>query len=113
MTKFKTDISKQGKQFELVFTTDNKDYFEKVQSVARDCIDHKPITQFDRIKAMSVDEMAKFIEECDLGLESKICFEQCKKMTGDEYKCPYPEEERLSHCIDCVKQWLESEVQGE
>ena len=72
-----------------------------------------PITNFDRIKAMSVDEMAKLIEECDLGLESKICFEQCEKMTGDEYKCPYPEEERLSHCIDCVKQWLESEVQGE
>lgn len=70
-------------------------------------------TNFDRIKAMSVDEMAKLIEECDLGLESKICFEQCEKMTGDEYKCPYPEEERLSHCVDCVKQWLESEVQGE
>lgn len=113
MTGFKTDISKQGTKFELVFTTDNKDYFKKVQSVARDCIDHKPITQFDRIKAMSVEELARVIDKYDLGISSKICFEKCEKMTGDKYHCSYPEEERESKCIDCVKEWLESEVQGE
>ena len=61
MTEFKTDISENGKKFELVFQTDNKAYFEKMQATARECIDHKSVTQFDRIKAMSVEEMAEFI----------------------------------------------------
>lgn len=61
MTEFKTDISDNGEKFELVFQTDNKVYFEKMQAVARECIDNKPVTQFDRIKAMSIEEMAEFI----------------------------------------------------
>ena len=99
MTKFKTDISKQGKQFELVFTTDNKDYFEKVQSVARDCIDHKPITNFDRIKAMSVEELANFIPNWSYTKACK-CDEEIYVDCNNE-------------CWKCVKEWLESEVQGE
>lgn len=104
MTKFKTDISKQGKQFELVFTTDNKDYFEKVQSVARDCIDHKPITQFDRIKAMSVEEMAENI---------KNAIEDCEK------HCAFTKNGKCNSfgdgdvCAKGIELWLESEVQGE
>ena len=70
MTEFKTDISENGKKFELVFQTDNKAYFEKMQAMARECIDHKPVTQFDRIKAMSVEEMAEFIKLIALGLNS-------------------------------------------
>ena len=41
MTEFRTDISENGKKFELVFQTDNKAYFEKMQATARECIDHK------------------------------------------------------------------------
>ena len=70
MTEFKTDISENGKKFELVFQTDNKAYFEKMQSTARECVDHKPVTQFDCIKAMSVEEMADFIKSVALGLNS-------------------------------------------
>ena len=70
MTEFKTDISENGKKFELVFQTDNKAYFEKMQAMARECIDHKPVTQFDRIKAMSVEEMADFIKPIAFGLNS-------------------------------------------
>lgn len=64
MTEFRTDISENGKKFELVFQTDNKAYFEKMQATARECIDHKPVTQFDRIKAMSVEEMAQLLCNC-------------------------------------------------
>lgn len=42
MTEFKTDISENGKKFELIFQTDIKAYFEKMQAMARECIDHKP-----------------------------------------------------------------------
>lgn len=97
MTRFKTDISKQGKQFELVFTTDNKDYFKKVQSVAEECIDHKPITQFDRIKAMSVEQLAQLLNSCDFNYPP-----YCNDPDGSE-----------TFCLDCAKKWLESEVQGE
>ena len=70
MTEFRTDISENGKKFELVFQTDIKAYFEKMQATARECIDHKPVTQFDRIKAMTVEEMADFIKLVALGLNS-------------------------------------------
>lgn len=95
MTGFKTDISKQGTKFELVFYTDNKDYFEKVQSVASECIDHKPITQFDRIKAMSVEKLAEFLENTN---------SQCAIKVGGEL---------IVRHKDYIKIWLESEVQGE
>lgn len=86
MTEFRTDISENGKKFELVFQTDNKVYFEKIQAMARECIDHKPVTQFDRIKAMSVEEMTKNL--------TKLFYEVA----------------RYTNAKDYIKQYLESEV---
>lgn len=98
MTEFRTDISENGKKFELVFQTDNKAYFEKMQAMARECIDHKPVTQFDRIKAMSVEEMA----------ECSIPFFNCP------YDTPYVGcdmgKKFDDDCIKCTKAWLEQEV---
>lgn len=107
MTEFKTDVSKQGKQFELVFTTDNKEYFNKVQSVARDCIDHKPITQFDRIKNMSIKELAEF-------MAAQAMQQKCKHLIEENSHITATYIEYLKECLFreflC---WLESEVQGE
>ena len=96
MTEFRTDISENGKKFELVFQTDNKAYFEKMQAMARECIDHKPVTQFDRIKAMSVEEMAEFI--CGI---FDIQPDDSKFINGDLIPM-YDENE--------IRQWLEQEV---
>lgn len=96
MTEFKTDISENGKKFELVFQTDNKVYFEKMQATARECIDHKPATQFDRIKAMRVEEMAEFI--CGI---FDIQPDDSKFINGDLIPM-YDENE--------IRQWLEMEV---
>ena len=71
------------------------------------------MTNYDRIKAMSVEEMAKFIDTHNDDLGGKICFWYCEKTTGSKYKCPYNEEERDKRCIECVKQWLKSEVDTE
>lgn len=104
MTEFKTDISENGKKFELVFQTDNKAYFEKMQATARECIDHKPVTQFDRIKAMSIDELAMFISGIyDYEYESPVYneVESGKHICGD-FIPDYNE--------DNIKKWLESEV---
>lgn len=96
MTEFKTGISENGKKFELVFQTDNKVYFEKMQATARECIDHKPVTQFDRIKGMCVEEMAEFI--CGI---FDIQPDDSKFINGDLVSM-YDENE--------IQQWLESEV---
>lgn len=96
MTEFKTDISENGKKFELVFQTDNKAYFEKMQAMARECIDHKPVTQFDRIKAMSVEEMADYFN----GIFD------CSNCPNDMFLC----ESEGSVCTKYIKQWLEQEV---
>lgn len=91
MTAFKTDISENGKKFELVFQTDNKAYFEKMQATARECIDNKPVTQFDRIKAMSVEEMADLLDS----------FRQCSNCRRNGNNC-FP--------TFRTEEWLEQEV---
>ena len=96
MTEFKTDISENGKKFELVFQTDNKAYFEKMQATARECIDHKPVTQFDCIKAMTIEEMAEFI--CGI---FDVQPDDSKYINGDLIPM-YDENE--------IRQWLEMEV---
>ena len=46
-TEFWTDVE-QGKQFELRFKTDNKDYFHHVQEAARACIDGRVVQREPR-----------------------------------------------------------------
>lgn len=91
MTEFKTDISENGKKFELVFQTDNKAYFEKMQATARECIDHKPVTQFDRIKAMSIEEMSDLLDS----------FRQCSNCRRNGNNC-FP--------TFRTEEWLKQEV---
>lgn len=96
MTEFRTDISENGKKFELVFQTDIKAYFEKMQAMARECIDHKPVTQFDRIRTMSVEKMAQLLCNCsDCG--NGRCYGNDLCTQGD------------GACNGLVK-WLEQEV---
>lgn len=51
------------------------------------------MTNFERIKAMSVDRMADF-------LYSSIGSEYCKNACTESFRC-----------YDCLRKWLESEVQ--
>jgi hypothetical protein len=59
------------------------------------CNEKLRMTNFERIKSMSIDEMAR------------SCI--------DFFSCPYvgcPMEKRFNNsCIDCTKHWLESEVE--
>lgn len=57
----------------------------------------KPFTQFDKIKAMSIDEMARSYP-CPYGYVDIETEEICKSSGYD--------------CIKCTKHWLESEVEG-
>lgn len=50
-------------------------------------------TNYERIKSMSIDEMAEWLANSNL--------KQCKK---DFLKCI------KTNCVNCQKEWLESEV---
>lgn len=53
------------------------------------------MTNFERIKAMTVEEMAEFLPATvSMGIVSAYCF-VCKE----------------ANCSKCKKQWLESEVE--
>ena len=80
------------------------------ECVKENCNQWQPFTNYDRIKNMSVEEMAKRIDTYDDKLGGIICMWHCEKTTGNKYKCPYNEEERNKKCIECVIEWLESEV---
>ena len=45
------------------------------------------MTNFERIKNMSVEEMANFLDACDSfdGIIGHICNAECKTIMGDEY----------------------------
>lgn len=63
------------------------------------------MTNYDCIKSMSVEEMAEFFN----GAIDKICFDICKEKTGNKFQCPH----ECQDCNNCIKQWLESEGEGE
>lgn len=60
-------------------------------------------TNFERIKAMSVEEMAKYIYEHDDDLNDVIC-----KTIYPE--CPWGDLVSPDNCLGCIKKYLESEV---
>lgn len=67
------------------------------------------MTNFERIKAMTVEEMAKEIE---FTVMDKVCKWKCRQTTGNKYTCPYFEEDGIdtANKLQCVKEWLNSEV---
>ena len=61
MTEFITRNYGQ-KEFEVIIKTDNKEHYKATQDFARKLIDHaKPQTHADRIRAMSDEELAKWL----------------------------------------------------
>ena len=69
-------------------------------------IDEPKRTNYDRIKDMTIEEMAELFYS---GID-KICFENCSKGTGNEFCCPIKDDVTPENCINCVKRWLEAEV---
>ena len=66
----------------------------------------EPKTQYDRIRNMSVEGMAEFLYSAP----DKVCFDNCKRDTGNKYSCKFGEGVPTEKCIRCMKEYLESEV---
>jgi hypothetical protein len=81
-------------------TVEVKDKIRSVLPDARYMIFHPAenmgkVTEFDRIKNMSVEEMAGFVDNV---MSNTMCeIPKCTKFDG----C----------CIECIRQWLETEVE--
>ncbi len=61
------------------------------------------MTNFERIKAMSADELAEILYDT----ADKVCFENCEKGTTDKFRCPMAENNiEPKHCIACMKKGL-------
>lgn len=61
--------------------------------------------QYERVKNMSVKELAEFMNICP----DNICFENCQKSTGNQFLCPHGEGVPTEKCVECIEKWLESE----
>ena len=59
-TGFNTQVS--NGEYRLQFETENREYYLLMQETARRCVDGKPVTNADRIRAMSDDELIEFIK---------------------------------------------------
>ena len=55
-TGFNTQVS--NGEYRLQFETDNKENYLLMQETARRCVDGKPVTNADRVRSMSDEELA-------------------------------------------------------
>ena len=58
-TGFNTQVS--NGEYRLQFETDNREYYMLMQETARSRVDGKPVTNADRIRAMSDEELADML----------------------------------------------------
>ena len=47
------------------------------------------------------------------GIADEVCFANCTKDTGNKYNCSFGDGLKPANCINCMKLWLESEVDTE
>ena len=68
------------------------------------------LTNYEKIKSMSVDEMAEFLEDED-NLATQYCNKKCCVYFEDNGDCKAYKAVKRNSCVQAVKQWLESEVE--
>ena len=100
-TEFNTQVG--NGEYRLQFETNNEAHYLLMQSAARRCIDHAHMTNADRIRSMSDEELAVHL---NIGWECSLCKEQIwinnKFSLGDcDMNC-------VEHCLE----WLKKPAEG-
>ena len=70
-TGFNTQVS--NGEYRLQFETDNKEYYLLMQSTARRCVDGGQTINADRIRSMSDEELARWLEYEGGGACAEMC----------------------------------------
>lgn len=66
-TGFNTQVG--NGEYRLQFETDNREYYMLMQSTARRCVDGTHMTNADRIRAMSDEELDYFLHKVTYGMD--------------------------------------------
>ena len=100
MTEFiSRNYGKEG--YEIIIKTDSHEHYKAAESFARRLIGHsKPMTNAQKIRAMSDEELAEFIYRCEM---SEIDYAKtfCDLCNG-QYECD-----------QCRLDWLKQPAEGE
>lgn len=102
-TGFNTQVG--NGEYRLQFETDNKEYYLLMQETARHCVDGKPATNADRIRAMSDEELVVFFDR--FSGRCLDCAEDAKNKS-----CPIYKEGRYCRPRD-IMDWLQKPAEGE
>ena len=97
-TGFNTQVS--NGEYRLQFETDNKEHYLLMQSTARRCVDGVHMTNAQKIRAMSDEDMAKWIDwlfgRCEWCDTDKIATDDCNDV----------------ECAPCILKWLKQPFKG-
>lgn len=92
-----------NESYEIIIKTDRNDHYRATEDFARRLIDHaKNMTNADRIRAMSDEELANYLFDVEQGNLSIDC---CDDRFCDTQNC----------CHDCTEaaiKWLQQPVKG-
>ena len=108
MTEFITRSCKAESRYEVIIKTDSEEHYKATEDFARRLIDHaKPKTNAERIRAMSDEELAKFVAEKIVNLENHKMVEQGHTPTATQLST-------LGHTMYCtLMRWLKQPAEGE
>ena len=117
-TRFNTQVG--NGEYRLQFETDNREYYLLMQETARRCVDGKPMTNAQKIRAMSDEELAEFIRSI---VDGSYNYDfACYKYTNYEthHSDPANKGIYLYKCDDCesegfrldVLMWLQQQAEG-
>ena len=100
-----------NKEFEVIIKTDSEEHYKEIQDFARKLIDHaKPQTNADRIRAMSDEKMAKFIQNMVDGSNShNVACYGCINY-GTHHSDPANKGTYLYECEGCTNEGIGLDV---
>ena len=83
-TEFNTQVG--NGEYRLQFETDNREYYLLMQETARRRVDGKPVTNADRIRAMSDEELNDLFNEIyNAGVEDAVSYEWGQRTNSFEW----------------------------
>ena len=99
-TEFNTQVG--NGEYRLQFETDNKAHYLIMQSSARRCVDCEHMTNADRIRSMSDEELATHLH--DIGWDCHLCAEHGRLDNEPLIRGEKCDEKCVEHCLEWLKQ---------
>ena len=99
-TGFNTQVS--NGEYRLQFETDNREYYLLMQSTARRCVDCVHMTNAQKIRSMSDEELARHLH-C-IGWDCNLCAEHIRLDNEPLMRGKKCDEKCAEHCLEWLQQ---------